>query len=147
MKSITREFGVAAQQIGKLVIEQSTLPPAQRTHKPLEGKGIAGGEKYLVGGIFIKLTRDVAGIYGGDAPAAKAAKHEIRSLQELIACDVPHLFFPMLCIIDYLGLRLVCTSYISGIGSRSLVYGSQDGGHTVYATDPRMNQKVVTMHR
>lgn len=45
----------------------------------------AGGEKYAANGIFIKLTRDFAGIYGGDMGAAKAAKHEIRSLKELIA--------------------------------------------------------------
>jgi hypothetical protein len=54
------------------------------------------------GGIFVKLTRDFAGIYGGDMGAAKAAKHEIRSLRELISCNIPKLFFPMLCIVDYL---------------------------------------------
>jgi hypothetical protein len=116
LKTVTKEFGVAAEKIGRIIIEQSTLPTSSRRYQPLQGKGVgkyhlifylivpnkmivgvgvgkhemneAGGEKYLVSGIFIKLTRDVAGIYGGDAPAAKAAKHEIRSLQELIACDV-----------------------------------------------------------
>jgi len=33
--------------------------------------------------------------------AAKAAKHEIKSLQNLVACNVQGLFFPLLCIVDY----------------------------------------------
>jgi hypothetical protein len=129
---------------------------------------LAGGEKYECAGIFIKLTKDVAGIYGtkqrnihnaylheiklvfflfvdyigGDSGACKSAKHEIRSLQSLIECNISHLFFPLMCIVDYLGLRLVCTSLISGIGLHSLKYGSADAGRNIYCDDVRLNTKI-----
>jgi hypothetical protein len=114
--------------------------------------------------------RDFAGIYGGDGGAAKAAKHEIKSqlfaeslalsvaahnkscvigvagLKALISCHIDQLFFPLMCVVDYLGLRLVCTSFIEGIGGSgsggSLCYGSQDAGRTVHCSNPVMNEKV-----
>ena len=202
---VSEEFPQAARAVGRTIIEESTLPEAQRTYKPLSGKGIgqcrlcmylltashsfdhcrmaAGGEKYLTAGIFIKLTKDFAGIYGRRSalcayacelvvcltqvatwvlrrlPSTKfeggwsltavrvlrlalALRVPLGSLKELIACNVDELFFPMMCIVDYLGLRLVCTSFIGGIGSKSLVYGSQDAGRTIHCADPRMNAKV-----
>lgn len=48
----------------------------------------------------------------------QAAKQELRSLQSLINCHVPGLFFPMMSLIDYLGVRLVCVAVIPG-GLRS----------------------------
>ena len=78
----------------------------------MSGKGVAGGEKYLVEGIFFKLVRDIHGIYGGDMGASKAAKHEIRSLHELVRCNIEGLFFPMMCLVDHLGIRCVCVSFI-----------------------------------
>jgi hypothetical protein len=74
----------------------------------------AGGEKYIVNNMFFKLVRDLHGIYGGDLGASKAAKQEIRSLEALVACGVEGVFFPLMCLVDYLGLRIICTSIIPG---------------------------------
>lgn len=128
--------------LGKKIVEESTLPVSQRSYQPLSGYGIAGGEKYCVNNMFIKLTRDVAGIYGGDEGAVKAAKHEIRSLQELIKCEIPGLLFPMIVIVDYLGLRLVFTSLISNLNDKTLAYGSQDAGRHVVSSNPELNAKI-----
>lgn len=54
---------------------QAQVPAEGLTHKRLTGKGVAGGLKFLAGNVFVKLSQDSAGIYGGDAAAAKAAKH------------------------------------------------------------------------
>ncbi len=99
---MTDDFCRCADSLARTIIEESRLPAAQRTHQPLKGKGIAGGEKYLANGIFVKLTTDFAGIYGGDSGACKAAKHEIRSLKALVDCNVQGLFFPLMCVVDYL---------------------------------------------
>lgn len=36
------------------------------TYKPVAVGGVAGGQKYIVGQIFIKFPVDTAGLYGGD---------------------------------------------------------------------------------
>lgn len=66
----------------------------------------------------------------------------VRPCDLAVCSNVEELFFPLMCVVDYLGLRLVCTSFIDGIGSGSLVYGSQDAGRTIHCSDPRMNHKV-----
>ena len=75
--------------------------------------------------------------------AAKAAKHEIKSLQALVACNVDGLFFPLMAVVDYKGFRVVCTSFIDGITDTTLAYGSCDGGKTIEANDPRIASKIV----
>jgi hypothetical protein len=39
--------------------------PARRFY-PVSGKGVAGGEKYIINNVFFKFVRDIHGIYGGD---------------------------------------------------------------------------------
>jgi hypothetical protein len=58
--------------------------------------GVAGGEKFLCGNVFLKFARDAYGVYGGDEGAAKSASHELRSLRSLLGCDVPGLRFPLM---------------------------------------------------
>jgi hypothetical protein len=72
-----------------------------------------------VNNMFFKLVRDLHGIYGGDLGASKAAKQEIRSLEALVACGVEGVFFPLMCLVDYLGLRIICTSIIPGTTAHS----------------------------
>lgn len=139
IRTLTNEFQDESKRLAKTIIEQSMLPKSQKQYQPLSGKGVAGGEKYQVKGIFFKLVRDIHGIYGGDMGASKAAKHEIRSLHELVRCNIEGLFFPMMCLVDHLGIRCVCVSYIKGLGGNTLKYGSCDAGQTVFASDPTMN--------
>ena len=39
----------------------------------------------------------------------------MRALEALVSCEVPNLYFPLMCLIDYLGVRLICVSVIPGI--------------------------------
>jgi len=51
----------------------------QKTIKPVDVGGIAGGEKYIIHNILFKFAVDDKGVYGGnDAAAAKAAGHDLK---------------------------------------------------------------------
>lgn len=39
-QDVTLAFSEAARRVGRVIIEESTLPESQRTYKPLSGKGI-----------------------------------------------------------------------------------------------------------
>jgi hypothetical protein len=47
----------------------------KKTIKPMAVGGQAGGEKYIVQGIFFKFALDLYGIYGGDEFAMYFAIH------------------------------------------------------------------------
>lgn len=107
--------------------------------------GVAGGEKYLVEGIFFKFAIDAFGVYGGDDFAMKAAGHELNglkayhSINHLIkAPEGNGLHFPFMVLISYRGYRLIATPKLP-LGPGSLIYGSGDGGRTVYRSDEVMN--------
>lgn len=73
--------------------------------------GVAGGEKYLVEGIFFKFAIDAfvrffhnffpgshyrQGVYGGDDFAMKAAGHELNGLKAYFKTDTDGLHFPFM---------------------------------------------------
>jgi hypothetical protein len=142
VRKLAQRFSRAARTLAQVIIEDFVLPVEARTYRPLAGKGVLGGEKYLAHGIFFKLTRDVHGIYGGDMGASKAAKHELKSLEALVAAQEEGLFFPLMCLVDYLGFRMVCTSFVPGLSEQSLRYGTGDAGRTVRAQDPELVEKI-----
>ena len=41
------------------------MPPEKKTIKPITGRGVIGGEKYIINGIMFKFALDV-GVFGGD---------------------------------------------------------------------------------
>jgi hypothetical protein len=139
IRKLVSDFSEVALSVGQVIIEEMRLPKKQKTIFPLSGKGIAGGEKFRVGQMFFKLVRDVFGIYGGDAFAVKAAKHEVKSLKALVEASASlqanSLFFPIMCTVDHLGIQLVCMSYIEGIGKNTLIYGSDDAGKSIHNQD------------
>lgn len=110
------------------------LSPEQRTIKPADLGGRAGGLKFVHAGVVFKFALDFDGLYGGDEESGKAAKHELRGLGALAACDVPGLNFPLTAVYDYLGYRVIATCVLP-IGSDTLRYGSADGGRTVHADE------------
>jgi hypothetical protein len=59
-------FADTAKRIARTLVEQCYAPVAQRRFSPVEGKGVAGGEKYIINNMFFKFVRDIHGIYGGD---------------------------------------------------------------------------------
>ncbi len=106
LQALTNEFcSVATLVARRIVDEQMPSYALPRTLHPLTGMGVLGGAKFLSRGIFFKLTSDERGIFGSLAGACKAAKHEIKSLRELVRCNVEGLFFPLMCVVDYCGVR------------------------------------------
>ena len=87
--------------------------------------------------------RDVHGIYGGDSGASKAAKQEIRSLEALVGLNVADMYFPLMALVDHLGVRVVCTSVIPGVSGATLYYGTANALQTSNASHPRLNAKMT----
>jgi tetratricopeptide (TPR) repeat protein len=84
--------------------------------------------------MFFKFSKDTGeGMYGGDEWAMKAAGHELKSLNKLIALYIPKVHFPLMALINYLGWRVIVISLLP-ISSKTLVYGSADGAKHVYNT-------------
>lgn len=122
----------------------------QKTIKPVDVGGYAGGEKYITQGILFKFAVDWKGLYGGDEYSMKAASHELTGLMSYYKCAIPGLHYPLMCLIDYKGFRLIAMSILPGIGSvlltppvLELVYGSGDGGHNVFSTHHEVNLKMA----
>ena len=52
-----------------MIIEEVSLPTEEKTIKPVDVGGIAGGIKYISNNILFKFSLDFKGIYGGDEGA------------------------------------------------------------------------------
>lgn len=104
--------------------------------------GVAGGEKYLIEGIFFKFAIDAFGVYGGDDFAMKAAGHELNGLKAYYGTHVEGLRYPFMTLISYRGYRLIATPFLP-LSSSSLIYGSADAGVTVKHTDPVFNDYMA----
>ena len=112
--SVVRRFTAACERLARVIIDDVELPPHARRIPPLAtAGGVAGGEKYLVGNIFLKFARDFHGVYGSDRGSAKSANHELRSLNCLMGCEVHGLQFPLMVTVDYLGHRLCAQSRLA----------------------------------
>lgn len=143
LRQLAHEFATRATEIGQVIITEKALTYQEKTlktHTQHVG-GYAGGEKYLVDGIFFKFAVDNRGLYGDDEHAMKCGAHEFKSFMELADCRVQGLHFPLIVIIDYRGFRLLCQSVLP-IGSDTLIYGSGDGGKHVVASDSEMNRRM-----
>lgn len=82
-----RRFADACKPAVRLVVSELHLPASERTLPPANVGGLAGGEKYVVGGCFLKLARDNGGyLFGGDeAGCMKCAGHELNGTRWLVA--------------------------------------------------------------
>eukprot|EP01127_Copromyxa_protea_P021734 TRINITY_DN7561_c0_g1_i2.p1 TRINITY_DN7561_c0_g1~~TRINITY_DN7561_c0_g1_i2.p1 ORF type:complete len:1118 (+),score=152.02 TRINITY_DN7561_c0_g1_i2:2247-5600(+) len=58
----------------------------------------------------------------------------------LQSLGVQGLGFALSCLVDFKGFRLSCHSLIQGINDKTLVYGSKDGGQSVYTSDKTLNE-------
>jgi len=83
-------------------------------------------------------------MYGGGAPsdenAMRAAGHELKGMIAMSKCHVDDLCLPLMCLIDYLGFRLVAMSTLP-ISRQSIVYGSSDGA-AIHADDDDDRQQM-----
>jgi tetratricopeptide (TPR) repeat protein len=92
--------------------------------------------------LLFKFAVDSHGLYGGDNIAAgKVAGHELKGLLSYFGCGLPDVYFPLMMLLDYRGFRLIAMSVLP-IGSKTLIYGSNDGGVTVHADDATFNKRM-----
>jgi hypothetical protein len=78
--SVVRRFTATCERLAQVIIADVWLPPTYRRIPPLAGAGgVAGGEKYLCGNIFLKFARDFHGVYGSDRGSAKSGVNGLRS--------------------------------------------------------------------
>mmetsp|Transcript_7050 Transcript_7050/g.17843 ORF Transcript_7050/g.17843 Transcript_7050/m.17843 type:complete len:699 (+) Transcript_7050:175-2271(+) len=132
---LCQDFIYAAEIYGRIIISERYLK--KKTIRPKDVGGIAGGSKFIVHGILFKFAVDHNHIYGSDYAAAKAAGNELKGLISYFSCGIDDLHVPLMALVDYMGFRLIAISFLP-LNSRTLVYGTNDGGHTVHAKDKRM---------
>jgi hypothetical protein len=145
MKKSLKTFIRTAIKLGRIIIAEAHLPIEEKSITPSLDLGIAGGEKYIYAGIFIKFAIDERGIYGGDTFAAKAAGHELKGYDSIREAHIDKLLTPYIALIDYRGFRLIATTYIPTLTGNSLKYGSQDGGKNVHDEDSNLRELIKTL--
>ncbi|KAL7711905.1 Clu domain-containing protein [Entamoeba marina] len=134
-------FLSTVETYGKIIISEMFLPIDQKTIKPVTLGGVAGGEKYVVKGIFFKLARNKYNLYKSDEYAAKVAGHELKGLESFYNAQVPGIHLPLAAVIDYRGYRLFAISVLP-IKSNTIIYGSGDAGKTIRMDNPLLNEKM-----
>lgn len=145
LSMLVNDFEATCEAYARCIINEAHLPPSEKTIKHLEeAHGVLGGDKFLVDHVFIKFARDQSGLMGTtyaarSSAARKVANHEIKALAAISEANIDGLRFPLLSSITYGGHTLLCMSYLP-ISSSTLVYGSNDGGLTVQASDERANE-------
>lgn len=122
ISALATDFHFCAVSLGKIIISEKFLPDAQKTIKPVDMGGVAGGTKYLVNNIIFKFAIDHQGLYGSDESASKAAGQELLGLTYVWRSGLP-LHVPLCCLVDYRGFRLVAVCRLP-VDSSTLVYGS-----------------------
>eukprot|EP01125_Pyxidicula_operculata_P004215 TRINITY_DN1624_c0_g1_i3.p1 TRINITY_DN1624_c0_g1~~TRINITY_DN1624_c0_g1_i3.p1 ORF type:complete len:788 (+),score=138.75 TRINITY_DN1624_c0_g1_i3:44-2407(+) len=141
--NVARNFEKAAAMYGKIIISEVFWENKYKTIKSVEFGGIAGGRKYIHNGILFKFATDWKNIYGSDEAAMKTANCEMKGLMavaEHISPDDP-ISLPLMTLVDYMGFRLIAQSLLP-ISNDTLVYGSSDGGHTVYHDNKEVNESM-----
>ena len=111
LNALAQEFVDSQAPVVVALVRETLLqlPAAQRTVKPVQLGGLAGGLKFEKDGVIFKFAFDSAGLYGGDAFSAKAASHELKGLNALLGSGVIGLYFPLQAVFDYLGFRVVAS--------------------------------------
>eukprot|EP01119_Soliformovum_irregulare_P020731 TRINITY_DN6771_c0_g1_i1.p1 TRINITY_DN6771_c0_g1~~TRINITY_DN6771_c0_g1_i1.p1 ORF type:complete len:1301 (+),score=414.07 TRINITY_DN6771_c0_g1_i1:81-3983(+) len=137
LSHLAQDFVYVAKTYGRIIILERYSPI--KTIHPVPIGGIAGGEKYIAQGILFKFAVDSHGLYGSDELSAKAAGNELRSLVALYKCQNPGICVPLMSLIDFRGFRLIAMSILP---LKQIVYGSQDGGINVHASDPKFNESM-----
>jgi len=128
----------------KIIISEVYLPKEQKTIKPIEIGGIAGGDKYIVQRILFKFAVDSKGQFSGDEFASKVAGHELKSLVHIYMCWERGIHFPMMTLVDYRGFRIVGMPLLPINGTETLVHGSNDAGATI-RTNPYLEERLKSI--
>lgn len=66
-------FFAKSERYAKTIVDEIHLPYSEKSIRPVDAGGVAGGIKYVHDGIFFKFAVDLYDIFGGDRNAAKTA--------------------------------------------------------------------------
>ena len=61
IQSLHDTFVAEATRLAKIIVNEMNMPVAERSIKPKDFGGIAGGSKFAENGIFIKFATDIHG--------------------------------------------------------------------------------------
>eukprot|EP01130_Rhizamoeba_saxonica_P014986 TRINITY_DN662_c1_g2_i2.p2 TRINITY_DN662_c1_g2~~TRINITY_DN662_c1_g2_i2.p2 ORF type:complete len:506 (-),score=103.86 TRINITY_DN662_c1_g2_i2:2144-3661(-) len=136
LSELGRDFGYASRMYAQVIISEIALTVKQKTYKPVDVGGLAGGQKYIIQGILFKLANE-DDMYNKVKHSMKVASHELKGLMSYY-CSTEDLKFPLMSVIDYRGWRVVAISLLP-ISNETLVYGSSDAGATIHKKDEQMN--------
>eukprot|EP01102_Stenamoeba_stenopodia_P013206 TRINITY_DN4255_c0_g2_i1.p1 TRINITY_DN4255_c0_g2~~TRINITY_DN4255_c0_g2_i1.p1 ORF type:complete len:961 (+),score=234.00 TRINITY_DN4255_c0_g2_i1:195-3077(+) len=126
--NLAQDFANTAKTYGRIIISEVELPYHQKTIKPRQLGGLAGGAKFIVNKILFKFAVDSADLYeGSDIPPLKVAGHELKGLINYINLDLSNVYYPMMALVDYMGFRLIAMSLLP-IDKETIIYGSNDAG-------------------
>jgi GTPase SAR1 family protein len=137
LMALSKDFLALSTMYGKIIISEFCLPDNQKTLKPCDLGGRAGGTKYKHRGVVFKFAVDSESMFGGnDYISSKVAGHELKGLLAYYQCAASgiQISLPMCALLDYLGYRVIAMTLLP-IDDSTLRYGSSDGGSTVLA-DP-----------
>jgi hypothetical protein len=108
------QFHNTVMAAARIIVQEAHLPVDKKTIKPVNMGGIAGGTKFVVNGVFIKLTEDpdIGGgkrLYGKDCEDYDAAAKVFLSLPAACALVASY----AVCLVafffsKFLSLRLDC---------------------------------------
>ncbi|GAM22133.1 hypothetical protein SAMD00019534_053080 [Acytostelium subglobosum LB1] len=122
----------------RTLVQEVHIAPDMKSIKPFDAGGFAGGEKFVIDNMFIKFALNPHSIYERNNPvsyfANKAAGHELKSINALVSCGVPNLHFPLMCLVNYRGFRLIVISELP-INAHTLVFGSSNAGETIHENE------------
>lgn len=141
LDNLMKAFVSFAESTVKLLVAEKNVPVSEKTIKPLDRRGIAGGEKYLVGKVFVKYAWDDKGVYGSDDRAQKAAMNEIRSSNALLECRLSLLHTSLQAVFRWCGHAVIVTALMP-ITHKSLVYGSDNAAMTIMDSNRQMRDIV-----
>jgi hypothetical protein len=145
---LAQDFLYSCVTYGRIILSELALPDAQKTIRPSDVGGVAGGTKYIAQRIMFKLAIDKDGFFGGsnDYAAAKVAGHELKGLQAYMNAGVKELHYPLMALVDYRGFRLIAMSILP-IDRGTIVYGSADAGTHVHSSNERVNRRMLSAAR
>eukprot|EP01117_Protostelium_nocturnum_P014543 TRINITY_DN5541_c0_g1_i4.p1 TRINITY_DN5541_c0_g1~~TRINITY_DN5541_c0_g1_i4.p1 ORF type:complete len:905 (-),score=337.74 TRINITY_DN5541_c0_g1_i4:2149-4863(-) len=141
LSHLAQDFVHCAKTYGKLIISELYLPNDQKTIRPCDIGGFAGGLKYITKGILFKLAVDANELYGSDMIAAKVAGNDLKGLVQYFNLGVSRLHFPLMALVDYMGFRIQAISLLP-INTETLIYGTANGGKTVFDKNIKFNAKM-----
>jgi hypothetical protein len=104
---------------------------------------------YALPVLHLSLCADVPATvqYGGDdRKAIKSAAHEFRSVVTLMGASVAHLHVPLMALIKCRGFVVVVQSLLP-VGRTTIVYGSNDAGLTIHASNAEFERLMKQVRR